>query len=199
VEWRREGSMVWGSEVGMVVMAMLLTPVLGEVAGGLQEGKVCWKSCQEKNVLQTVHMTGCQRRSTFPLTQHFRCTGDGDTGPPCSAQHGGTVHLAITFNHTGLAEGGLRQTAGATAKSGVLSFIEAPWATLDSRACDYLDTSDGFVGCTGAPGRSRLKLPILIESFFPANTYFVQYYLQAGEQDLACLAFPLRICEGAKC
>ena len=77
-----------------------------------------------------------------------RCTGDGDTGPPCSAQHGGTVHLAITFNHTGLAEGGLRQTAGATAKSGVLSFIEAPWATLDSRACDYLDTS-------GKPGKTH--------------------------------------------
>ena len=45
--------MVRGSGVGVVV-CVLLGQVLGEVARDLQEGKMCWKSCQENNVFQVL-------------------------------------------------------------------------------------------------------------------------------------------------
>jgi len=44
-----------------------------------------------------------------------------------------------------------------------------------------------------------LRLPIYIEDFFPPNTYFVRYYLSVEGQQIACLAFTLRICNDNKC
>jgi hypothetical protein len=70
-----------------------------------------------------------------------RCPDKEGEGPPCTAEHEDIVYLDLVFNHTGLEEGQLIQSAGATAKAGLLSYFESPWATLDSQGCDYLDTS----------------------------------------------------------
>jgi len=109
------------------------------------------------------------------------------------------VQLSLVFNHTGIAPGGLLQTAGATAKSGILSWMENPWATLDASGCNFIAESDELVGCSGEAGSSLLRLPIYIENFFPPNTYFVRYYLSMEGQQIACLAFNLRICNEDKC
>jgi len=93
------------------------------------------------------------------------------TGPPCTVRHGDTIDLNLVFNHTGIAPGGLLQTAGATAKSGILSWMEAPWTSLDAQGCNFIEESDKLVGCSGEAGSSLLRLPIYIEDFFPPNTY----------------------------
>jgi len=121
------------------------------------------------------------------------------TGPPCTVRHGDTIDLSLVFNHTGIAPGGLLQTAGATAKSGILSWMEAPWTSLDAQGCNFIEESDKLVGCSGEAGSSLLRLPIYIEDFFPPNTYFVRYYLSVEGQQIACLAFNLRICNDDKC
>ena len=110
--------------------------------------------------------------------------------------------------------------------------MELPWATLDPQGCPYLSHGggwrqthwaqqlddlvfpDGYQGCSGQGGTSRLQLPILVEHFYPANTYSVQYYIKVTieglqhwkqplpkvrDEQIACIAFPLRICDEGKC
>lgn len=180
---------------------MKLLLVLVTVALGQEEGKVCWKSCQEDTPIQSVHMLGCHRRSSYPDRENFRCKDGGNVGPPCTTRHGEIFYLDFTFNHTGFLEGELTQSAGARATYGALSYspVELPWATLDPQGCDYLTEEDGHQGCSGQGGTSRLQLPILVEDFYPANTYSVQYYLKVRDQQIACVAFPLRICNEGKC
>ena len=43
---------------------------------------------------------------------------------------------------------------------------------------------DGHQVCSGQGGTSRLQLPILVEDFYPANTYSVQYYLKVNRHRL---------------
>jgi len=77
--------------------------------------------------------------------------------------------------------------------------MEAPWTSLDAQGCNFIEESEKFVGCSGEAGSSLLRLPIYIEDFFPQNTYFVRYYLSVEGQQIACLAFNLRICNDDKC
>jgi len=179
------------------ILVLLFSLAISSTQWEYLERKVCWSSCGEQNAIQSVEVQGCQRRSTFPQSEQFRC--EDLSGPPCTVRHGDTVDMSIVFNHTGIAQGALLQTAGATAKSGILSWMESPWATLDARGCNFVQESEDRVGCTGEAGTSLLKLPIYIEDFFPPNTYFVRYYLTVESQQIACLAFNLRICNDDKC
>ena len=43
---------------------------------------------------------------------------------------------------------------------------------------------EGHQVCSGEGGTSRLQLPILVEDFYPANTYSVQYYLKVNRHRL---------------
>jgi len=185
------------SAILVLVSSLIGSSLATSIQSDLIERKVCWSSCGQQNAIQSVEVEGCQRRSTFPHSEQFRC--EALAGPPCTVRHGDTVDLSIVFNHTGIAEGALLQTAGATAKSGILSWMESPWATLDARGCNFIQKSEELVGCTGEAGTSLLKLPIYIEDFFPPNTYFVRYYLTVESQQIACLAFNLRICNYDKC
>jgi len=180
-----------------MISSSLASSIKSNIKSDAFERKVCWSSCGQQNAIQSVDVVGCQRRSTFPHSEQFRC--EALDGPPCTVRHGDTVDLSIFFNHTGIAEGALLQTAGATAKTGFLSWMESPWATLDARGCNFIQESEDLVGCTGEEGTSLLQLPIYIETFFPPNTYFVHYYLTVEGQQIACLAFNLRICEDDKC
>jgi len=122
-------------------------------------------------------------------------------GPPCTTRHLETFNLEVVFTHNGLEEGDLEQSAGATAIKGALSLVpfEIPWATLPSAACKHLTKTDKYVDCNGKPGTSLLHLPVLVESFFPANTYKVNYYLASKGERIACASVILRICQEDKC
>ena len=51
--------------------------------------KICWKECDpSKNVIQSVNVANCTRRSTYPELEDFWC--DGEKGPPCFVQKGKT-------------------------------------------------------------------------------------------------------------
>jgi len=169
------------------------------------KSKVCWRPCMDNNSIQSVKMPGCHRRSTFPHSQNFRCDATHNDlelmGPPCTTQHNGTFYMDVVFTHNGMDEGDLVQTAGASALKGALSFVpfEMPWATLPSGACEYLTLTEKYVGCNREPGKSLLHLPILVETFYPANTYKVNYYLASKGERIVCVSFLLRICNQDKC
>merc|ERR1712130_331817 len=169
------------------------------------ESKVCWKTCMDNNSTQSVKMLGCRRRSTFPQSEKFRCDAEASEldrmGPPCTTVHEDIFYMDVVFTHTGLEEGQLVQTAGATASKGWMSYIpkELPWATLPPKACEYLTKTDKYVGCNGEPGTSLLHLPILVENFYPTNTYNVNYYLANKGKQIVCVSFLLRICDWDTC
>ena len=52
----------------------------------------------------------------------FRCYADesglGRVGPPCTTVKKDNFYMELVFNHTGIEEGQLIQTAGATASKG---------------------------------------------------------------------------------
>ena len=51
--------------------------------------KICWKECDpSNNVIQSVNVANCTRRSTYPELEDFWC--DGEKGPPCFVQKGKT-------------------------------------------------------------------------------------------------------------
>merc|ERR1711884_887482 len=80
----------------MLQFILLFLPLLD-----LYQAKICWKECGNDNVLQSVDITGCKRRSSYPSRQDFRC--EGTVGPPCFVQRGDTVLLEVDWVNPGVA------------------------------------------------------------------------------------------------
>jgi len=165
------------------------------------KSKVCWKPCLDNHSIQSVTMTGCLRRSTFPQSEQFSCDGKKSdlrqVGPPCTTMTNRTFYMDVVFDHQGIQEGELVQTAGANALKGALRWspIELPWVTLPRSACEYLTETEKYVGCNGEAGTSLLHLPIFVETIYPPDTYEVNYYLANKGTQIACVSFLLRICK----
>ena len=98
--------------------------------------KICWKECDPtKNVIQSVNVANCTRRSTYPELEDFWC--DGEKGPPCFVQKGKTEVLEVEWTNHGVAD--LTQSAH------MLTFIEMPWIGMETEACPFLDGGKVYI------------------------------------------------------
>ena len=86
--------------------------------------------------MQSLDVSGCHHRSTYPEYEDFWC--EGDLGPPCTAVTGDTLSINMELLNHGV--GNLTQSAAYL----VTSFIAVPWPGMDSNGCNYLD---GGTGC----------------------------------------------------
>merc|ERR1711915_381092 len=67
------------------------------------DARICWEQCNKNsNIVQSVNIEGCRRRSTYPKKQNFRCSGQ--VGPPCTVKRGDTVHLQVKWNNPGVGD-----------------------------------------------------------------------------------------------
>merc|ERR1712098_677538 len=96
---RDRGSQRVSRGMTMRAITCLSLCVLG--LGAPARGKICWQGCQQdQDIIQTVNIEGCRRRSTYPAKQDFWCKGQ--LGPPCTVKRGDTVHLEVDWHNPGV-------------------------------------------------------------------------------------------------
>merc|ERR1711872_1199705 len=131
--------------MGTLTLATTVTTIMLLFLGSLSflfnfaVSKICWRLCDEsdktQNIIQSLDISGCNRRSSYPEYEDFWC--DGDTGPPCTGLTGDTLSIEIEMNNPGFTN--LTQSASYLATS----FLSFPWVGMDTNGCNYLDGGHG--------------------------------------------------------
>ena len=143
--------------------------------GQISEAKMCWEECSAgSGVVERADILGCRRRSTYQVSQDFRC--QGRLGPPCTVFRGDTVRLDVDWVNPGILD--------MTQSTHWVSWVELPWVGMETEACPYLDTGAGCgnntvdISVTSSPHTSHSYLqtrtsnfnfPIYIEKLYPAG------------------------------
>jgi len=149
--------------------------------------KICWRLCDEsdktQNFIQSLDISGCHRRSSYPEYEDFWC--EGETGPPCTGLTGDTLSIEIELKNPGFTN--LTQSATYLATS----FLSFPWVGMDTNGCNYLD---GGHGCMDPkPRKSSYSMPVRLENYYPPGKYDIRYQLYEAQEEVACALFTLRI------
>jgi len=151
------------------------------------QSKICWKECASDNIIKSVDVIGCKRRSTFPHKQNFRC--DGTTGPPCFVARGETVHLDVTWDNPGV--------SNMTQSAVWVTWIDMPFVGLDTEGCPYLDGGQGCM-INADPRESQFYFPIEIQNMFPTGLYDLKWKFwermdDGQEKEIGCFLFTIKI------
>jgi len=128
--------------------------------------KICWKECSSQNIIKSVDLVGCHRRSTYPHQEDFKCSSqDGMLkGPPCTAKKGDTFELHVEFVNLTVSD----MTQYAYWETG---WVDVPWVTMDSEACPYLDSGHGCNNKTRTSEPSFLVMPIPVDPMYPGGDF----------------------------
>merc|ERR1712198_153098 len=147
--------------------------------------KICWEPCSSSSTVQTVDIEGCRRRSTYPVSQDFRC--GGRKGPPCTVLRGDVVHLDVTWQDAG--------HQNLTQEVYWQSFINVPWIGMETEIRKYVNGGDSCPG-SKQTGVSKFRIPIKIQEMYPAGYYNLQWSIvdrtQKGDKTAACFLIAIK-------
>jgi len=158
--------------------------------------KICWKECTEQNIIKSVDLVGCHRRSTYPHAEDFRCSSENGVvkGPPCTAKQGDTFKLHVEFVNLTISD----MTQYAWWETKFFPYVDVPWATMESEACPYLDNGLGCNNNTMERGSKFLVMDIPVALLYPRGYYNIRHAfyerLPSGEEEeVACFRFNFKI------
>eukprot|EP00092_Neocalanus_flemingeri_P008674 GFUD01009344.1.p1 GENE.GFUD01009344.1~~GFUD01009344.1.p1 ORF type:complete len:182 (-),score=36.58 GFUD01009344.1:145-690(-) len=158
--------------------------------------KICWKECAPQNIIKSVDLIGCHRRSTYPVSEDFLCpTEEGVVkGPPCTAKKGDSPTLYVEFDNLTISD----MTQYAWWETGLL---DIPWVTMDSEACPYLENGHG---CSKNNtnhihgGSTFLVMDVPVDPMYPSGYFnikhsFYERFPSGEEKEVACFRFNFKI------
>jgi len=122
------------------------------------------------DVIQSIDIIGCRRRSTYPGLQNFRCKGM--QGPPCTVNRGDTVELNVAWKDNGHQN----LTQAVHWQSG---WMDLPWVGMETEICKYVNEGSSCPGQGNIlrGGMSDYKFPINILNMYPAGSYNLRWQL----------------------
>jgi len=148
--------------------------------------KICWEECEGSNLIESVDIEGCHRRSTYPSSKDFRC--DGKEGPPCTVIRGETVYLDVTWKdkgHTNLTQDVVWQAA----------WMDIPWVGMETAVCKYVNNGESCP--KQGESTSNYKFPIKIQEIYPAGYFALKWKLldatSTGPTTAFCLKLDIKI------
>merc|ERR1711892_118705 len=158
--------------------------------------KICWKECTPQNIIKSVDLVGCHRRSSYPESEDFRCPleeGNLVKGPPCTAKKGDTFKLHVEFDNLTISD----MTQYAWWEAGTW-LPDIPWVTMDKEGCPWLDNGKGCNNETMQGGSKYLVMPIPVDPLYPAGYFnikhsFYERFPSGEEKEVACFRFNFKI------